>query len=83
MTITITDPSTERLLTDARGPVEVRDAAGRTLGLFTPGRPSDEELLRRAPELFDLEDIERRAALDEPAYTFDEVMAHLRSLDAR
>jgi hypothetical protein len=83
MTITINDPPTERLLADAAGPVEVKDSAGRTLGTFTPSRTAEDELYERVMRQIDLAEIERRKNLDEPTYTFAEVLEHLRSLEGR
>jgi len=80
MAIVIADLSTEKQLAAAGGPVEVKNAAGRTLGVFTPQRLSEDELYARAAALFDPAEIERRMSLDEPSLTAEEVRAHLASL---
>ena len=63
-----------RRLSNTHDCVELCDEVGRTIGFFTPAaeraplgpRVSDEELKRRE--------------LEEPTYSTDEVMTHLRSL---
>jgi hypothetical protein len=83
MTITIKDPPTERLLADAREPVEVCDSSGRTLGTFTPTRTAEDELYERVMRQIDPAEIARRKreSANEPVYTSEEVRAHLASLD--
>jgi hypothetical protein len=62
--------------------VEILDADGTVLGHYTPAKLADEdELYRQAAALFDPDEIKRIAASDEPCYTFEQVMEHLRSLE--
>jgi hypothetical protein len=72
MTIILPDEIGSQL-SGVRGSVRVCDRAGQTLGLFTPAAElvlepqiSEEELKRRSKE--------------EPLYTTEQVLAHLRSL---
>jgi hypothetical protein len=63
-----------RQLTDAHDCVELCDEVGRTIGFFTP-------LAERAPSGPRVSDDElKRRDLEEPTYSTDEVMAHLRTL---
>jgi hypothetical protein len=64
-------------------PVEIRDASGRVLGLFTPNVPPELwEKYERAKLLFDLTEAERAAADPHPGYTTSEVLRHLAALES-
>jgi hypothetical protein len=75
----------ESMLARLRGivePVEIRDPAGKLLGRYTPVlTPEEEAAYARAAELFDLEELDRIAATDKGAYTIEQVLEHLRSLE--
>ncbi len=65
-------------------PVEIRDAGGQVLGLFTPNvSPELLEKYERAKALFDLEEAERAAADPHPGYTTEEVLRHIAPLESR
>lgn len=75
-------------LQTALGPLtqitEIRTSDGRLMGTYTPAPAVDrEEAYRRARKLFDTDELKRRAESDEPCYTFEEVMAHLNSLESK
>ena len=71
MSVTINDGQLAATLDQVRGPVQVRSADGRILGVFTPWLPpgvTEEELQREA------------ADHSGRHYTAEEVMARLREL---
>jgi hypothetical protein len=72
MTITLPDEIGSQL-SGVRGSVRVCDRAGHTLGLFTP--TADIVLEPQISE----EELERRSR-EEPLYSTEQVLAHLRSL---
>lgn len=61
-----------RVLADASGPVEVRDAEGRTLACFTPLTAEEMEVIAR---------LQKRPRSAEPGVPSAQVQAHLRKLD--
>jgi hypothetical protein len=65
-------------------PVEVRDPTGKVLGPYTPAVPPGLlERYQRNALLFDLEEAERISATEPPGCTTEEVLRHLRSLEAK
>ena len=60
---------------------EIRDAEGKVLGYFTPVAQKERELYEWAMKNVDLAELERRERSNEPGYTFEQVMAHLKSLE--
>ena len=62
-----------KILSEAHGQVEVRDSGGHLVGfLHFVGFTAAE-----------IEDAKRRLASDEPRYTTEQVLAHLRSLESK
>jgi hypothetical protein len=61
-----------RVLADASGPVEVRDAEGRTLACFTPLTAEEMEVIAR---------LQKRPRSTERGVPSAEVQAHLRKLE--
>jgi len=72
MTRIVLNDEQAAVLNAAHGQVRLCDAEGRVLGLTQPGF-SDEEIA----------EARRRAASPGVCYTTEEVLAHLRSLDAK
>lgn len=72
--IVVTDEQV-KIITDAKGPVKVVDAAGHVLGIIVHS-PRDE-----TPE--EIEAMKRRARTPGPVYTTEEVIKHLRSFDTK
>jgi hypothetical protein len=63
-------------------PVEIRDPEGNLIGVYTPNvTPEMKAMYERAVELFDWEEIDRRRKNPGKMYTYEEVMARLRSLE--
>jgi len=63
---------------------EIRALNGEVLGTFEPRRESEEEIYERAKTLFDPTEIERRMVTEkDQGYAFEQVMEHLRSLEAK
>jgi hypothetical protein len=63
---------------------EIRAATGEVLGTFEPRQEDVDEVYDRAKKLFDPAEIERRMATEkDQGYTFEQVMEHLRSLEAK
>ncbi len=72
--IVVTDEQA-KLISEASLPVEVRDAAGRILGIIsraTHGHDSGE-----------IEEMKRRMQNPHHSYSTEEVLSHLRSLEAK
>jgi hypothetical protein len=63
-----------RQLTSIHGCVALCDDTGQTIGFFTPAAPDSP----RGPRVND-EELDRRDR-EEPIFTTDDVLAHLRSL---
>jgi hypothetical protein len=65
-------------------PVEIRDATGQVLGLFTPNvSPELLERYERVKALFDLEEADRAAADPRPGCTTEELLRHLAALESK
>ena len=63
---------------------EIRDQKGQLLGVFEPCSEPGDEAYARAKQLFDPAEIERRMASEkDQGYTFEQVMEHLRSMEAK
>lgn len=62
--------------------VEIRDAGGKVLGYFTPAAVAESELYRLAKQQFDPEMTERRKASFTHGFTTQEVLNHLKVLEA-
>jgi hypothetical protein len=69
--ITLTEEQA-RVLAQAQGPVDVRDAQGRPLGSATPLRPGDIEAIRQSKSAL---------AAGEPTVPGERVQALLRTFD--
>ncbi len=72
--IVVTDEQAQ-LITEARAPVQVRDANGRILGVIS-----------RAPGVDDpgeIDEMKRRMQRQHRSYSTEEVVSHLRSLEAK
>ncbi len=88
LTCILADDNLQSALEPLTQMTEIRTSDGRLMGTFLPagatfsGEASG-EIYRRARALFDPQEIERRVRLDEPCYTFQEVMAHLSSLGSK
>lgn len=74
----------QAFLGQAKEKVEIRGTQGELLGYFEPRQETEEELYERAKKLLDPAEIERRMATEkDQGYTFEQVMEHLRSLEAK
>ena len=75
--------ATESMLEQLRGivePVEIRDARGKVLGLYTPVlSPEEEELYRKAATLFDPEELDRIEASEHEGRPLAEVWERIRA----
>ncbi|HQU42945.1 MAG: hypothetical protein B7Z73_01365 [Planctomycetia bacterium 21-64-5] len=69
--ITVTEEQAELILSGNQT-IEVRDAGGRVLGHIPPPIPPEEIALAKASKLS-----------NGPRYSFDQVLAHLRSLESQ
>jgi len=70
------------LLGGLTGIAEIRDAEGKVLGYYTSAAERERQFYERAKLHFDPLEMERRAKSNEPGYTFEQVMDHLRSLES-
>ena len=70
MVVIVLNEEQARVIAEARDGVELRDNSGRHLGFVSHGVTQEE-----------IDEAKRRAASDEPRYTTDEVLEHLRSLE--
>lgn len=68
----ILDDEQAKIIAQAKGSVEIRDRSGRCLGYLSHGFTAEE-----------IAEAERRAASDGPWYTTQQVLEHLRSLEAK
>ena len=78
MTTVQVEENVKARLTSAKEPVVVCDETGRRFGLFLPDE-KDEELYRRARELFTDEEIER-ARNESGGSTLEEILTRLQKL---
>jgi hypothetical protein len=63
-------------------PAEIRDASGKVLGHYTPLVPPDiQEAYDRLAAQLDHDELDRLAQSNEPGYTIEQVMEHLRQLE--
>jgi hypothetical protein len=81
-TITVT-AAVQGALGPLTATTELRDSDGRVIGYFTPAAEKDRALIEWAKKNVDLGELERREQSKEPGYTFEQVMAHLNSLESR
>ncbi|HEY2785830.1 MAG TPA: hypothetical protein VGJ05_12745 [Fimbriiglobus sp.] len=83
MSVVTLDESISENLRRATGIVELRDGAGKVLGVFAPFFRSEQDftqLIRRI--LPHPDDVRHQKAVNEKTFSTDEVKAHLRSLGA-
>lgn len=76
------DQTTIDFLSQVRQPVEVQDGSGRVIGVFSPGTPEEARLYLHAWLSLDPEDVRRQKQMSERTYTTQEVLEHLKSLEA-
>lgn len=72
--IVVTDEQA-RLIRESNVPVWVRDVSGRMLGVIAPVHVDDESCV--------VDEMRRRLQMLHRSYSTEEVLCHLRSLDAR
>lgn len=68
----VVDEQQAQVIAAAGRSIQVRDSSGRLIGFITPAPPAAE--IARAKQ---------RISIDEPEYTTQEVLEHLRALSAR
>lgn len=56
------------------------DLDGKVIGTYTPTSEGKTDEYERIKSLFDLEEAERDFAIEQPLYTTEQVLEHLRSL---
>ncbi|MBI1904440.1 MAG: hypothetical protein HYS13_25370 [Planctomycetia bacterium] len=66
----VVDDEQAKTISESTGYVEIRDQRGRRLGYVAPGFTEDE-----------IAEAKRRLASDDPRYTTQQVLTHLRSLE--
>ena len=81
MTRIVVENSLAEQFNNVRGPAEVCDKVGNTLGRFVPSAESD-EWVPVTPELSE-DELRRRLSSDEKRYTTAEVLAFLEKLDGQ
>lgn len=75
------DKTTAAQLEKVESVSEVRDPSGKFLGMFAPGTPEEALFYLHAWLSLDSAQVRRQKATAEPAYSYAEVEAHLKSLD--
>ena len=76
--VIVLDDEQARVLTEARGTVELRDRRGKALEKVQAGHIGESGFTEE-----DVAIATQRAASDDPRYTTDAVLAYLHSLDAK
>lgn len=71
----------EQLFNSLSEATAIRRPSGELLGYFLPVSERDKSLLHEAARQIDPEEMKRRKASSQRGYTFEEVMAHLQSLE--
>ena len=61
----------------------IKDPNGKVIGTYTPVSQSEAIDYERVKSLFDLEQAERDFATQQPVYTTEQVLEHLKSLGSR
>jgi hypothetical protein len=83
MTVLIANDAVQSFFAQIREKTEIRTADGKLLGNFEPHVETEAEMYERLKKRLDPEKIRRRLETEKgQGYTIEQVMEHLRSLEA-
>lgn len=85
MITVIVEPSVQTILSQFTDKTELRDAAGKVIGYFTPRQVAEDEMYAEAIRSFDLEkehqEFEKFRASGEKGYPAEEVLKELEAME--